>query len=656
MNILVPVQWLKDHVKTTASPEEMQRLLSLSGPSVERIHEEKNDKVMEIEVTTNRMDTASIRGIAREAAVILKQAGKGALLQPIATYQPKTGEVISNPNHFPIHIKNDPKLCSRVTCVVLNVKKKNSPTWMKERLEQVGIRSLNNLIDVTNYVMTELGQPAHAFDADRLGNTMIIREAKKGETLVTLDDKEHTMIGGEIVVDNGKGELTDLIGIMGTANSVVTDDTTRILFFIEHSDPMHIRKASMGHAIRTNAAQLNEKMIDPNLVMEALLRGISLYQEVAEAVVASPILDLYPDPIKPHTIHLPFAKTETYLGLKLPTHQQTQILKDLGCDVAEGKEGLRVTVLTLRPDLEIPVDLVEEIARIYGYHNLPSALMDTPIPTIYPEDTDFALEHRVKQFLANIGWQEVYTYSAVSETLALQSGASLDQHLKLQNPLNDDHVYLRRTLVPSHLEVIQSNTHLKQLSIFELANVYLPKAKDLPEESLRLTLTSTKPMREVKGDVEALFDQLYIPKDSIRFKQDGDTHAEVWVGKTMVGSLIAEPVRKVTIAGFAWKQLLKVAQTHPTYQPISQYSPIIEDMTFTISERVHIGDIVKSMKTLDPLVQSVEVKSVFNQNVSFTVKYHSKTKQVATEDVEPVRGKLKKLVVERYKAVLVGKP
>ena len=654
MNIAVPYLWLCDHLQTSASPEDMQRLLSLSGPSIERIEEKHGDKVFDIEVTTNRMDMASVRGVAREAAIILSHAGKPSTLKPLQQYKPKKREVIADTKKFPITIKNNEKLCSRISCVILNVKIGQSPAWLKTRLEQVGIRSLNNVIDVTNYVMTEIGQPTHAFDADLVGKKLVIRESKKREKLTTLDGKTYKLHGGDIVADNGKGELIDLISIMGTANSVVNNNTQRVLFFIEHADPKRIRKTSMGLAIRTNAAQLNEKMIDPNLVMDALLRGITLFQEVAEAKLESPILDLYPKPIAEQTIVLPLSLVQRYLGIDIPANTQAQILKGLGCKVVSEKTGFTVTIPTFRPDLVIPVDLVEEIARIYGYHNLPSQLMDTQIPTQYPEDTNFTMEYDVKQFLATLGWQEVYSYSAVSKELAEGSGYSAEEHLKLQNPLNDDHVYLRRSLVPSHEEIIENNRNVSPRSIFELANVYIPRKHDLPEESLRLTLTSTLPYRIVKGNVEALLRHVYIPADTVEYKQTSDRHAEIFVKGKHVGTLIVEKNGHV-VAELVWKTLLAMAKPYPYYQSISQFSPIIEDMTFTLPAETQVGKVIETLKTVSLSIAHIEFIEMYKQNATFRITYLDSKKQLTSEDVQPVRKSIINHMRNMFHATVVGK-
>lgn len=659
MNILVPYPWLKEHLQTDVSPEKLQRMLSLSGPSVERINTVDGDPVFDIEVTTNRMDMASIRGIAREAGVILPHGRKKAKLLDVPKYEPKSTEITHKTEDMPIKITNDATLCPRIMGVFMDVKIEKSPAWLKKRLEQAGIRSLNNLIDITNYVMVELGQPLHVFDADRLGKEMIIRESRKGEKLTTLDGKTYTLNGGDIVVDNGRGVLTDLIGIMGTENSVVTEKTKRVFLFCEHADPKHIRKTSMSHGIRTNAAQLNEKMIDPNLVVDAILRAIVLYQTAADAKLTSKILDIYSKPEKERTLRYPLSMTERYLGISIPQETQQDILVRLGCGVMKEKDVLAVRIPTFRPDLEVPVDIVEEIARIYGYHNLPSTLMESAIPVAYPEGTDFSAEDMVKQFLADIGLQEVYTYSAVSEALAKQSGVKPENHLRIQNPLTDEHVYMRTTLIPSLLEVLEWNTQRKTLSVFEIANTYVTKSKALPEETLHLGVAMHLPVRNARGVVEALFSRFYLtptfaPQTSDNVPAYAKQAADISCEGTSVGSF------GITRGGVAYvdivvPKLLSVARKYPEYQPISQYTPIIEHYTFTVPEGKRIGTMRTAMEKSDPRIRSVELLDIFERNFTFSVTYHDKSKQLNTQDVAEVRKHLIRAAKKESGAVLVGK-
>lgn len=658
MNILIPHTWLKEHLKTDATPEEMQRILSLSGPSVERIHTIENEPVFDIEVTTNRMDMASVRGIAREAAVILTHDDKPSTMQTVSSYKPKKGEVVSSSEDLPINITNDTQLCPRIMGVFIDVSIGDSPAWMKKRLEQVGIRSLNNLIDITNYVMIEYGQPMHVFDADRLGDTMIIRESKKGETITTLDGKHHTLLGGDIVVDNGKGTLTDLIGIMGTENSVVAGNTKRVFLFSEHSNPKHIRKTSMSLAIRTNAAQLNEKMLDPNLVEDAFLRAIQLYEECAEGRVSSKILDDYARPVKEKTIEFTFALTKRYLGIELPEKKQLDILTQLGCVVKKKEDTLIVTIPTFRPDLEIPVDLVEEIARIYGYHNLPSVLMDSVIPTNYPEGQDFAMEHMIKQFLADVGLQEVYTYSAVSAQKAEESGKKVQDHLEILNPLTDEHVYMRQSLIPSLIEVLEQNRQRKNLSVFELARTYVPQDKDLPKEEMHVGIVIQDEYRKAKGIFETLLSRLYVSptytqlsnKDIPAFAQDG---VEIHIGKETIG-MLGITKNGATFIDLLLSKLILTAKKYPTYKSISQFTPIIEHITFTLIKGTQIGKVMEIIQKADERITSVEFLDMFKENATFSLTYEDKTKQLSSVDATEIRKALVANVKKESDGVLVG--
>ena len=371
MTIKILDSWLRDYVKTSATAKEIAEKLSLTSVSVERVEEYKEDFIYEIEVTTNRPDLMSVVGIARETATVLNHLGIKAEFIPPKLIR---SEIKGLPSL--LNIKNDPKLVNRICAVVMDVKIKESPTFLKERLETTGIRSLNNLIDVTNYVMRTIGHPTHVLDFDRLNSkTLTIREAARGNRVKTLDDKQHLLFGGEIVAVNDKNEIIDLLGIMGLQNSVVTQDTKRILFFIDNNDRFHIRKASMSLGVRSDAAILNEKGLDPELAYEALLYGIKLYEQIADGKVISEIIDIYPNKIKDTEIEVFENKINSVIGVNIPISKSSQILSDLGFENKIAQDKIKVKIPSFRAnDIKIEEDIIEEIARIYGYHNLPSKL------------------------------------------------------------------------------------------------------------------------------------------------------------------------------------------------------------------------------------------------------------------------------------------
>lgn len=658
MNILIPHTWLKDHLETDADPKTIQKSISLCGPSVERINDVEGESVYDIEVTTNRVDSMSVRGIARETAVILQQFDIPATLKSLAMPQDISirGEELPLPK-----ISNDPKLSKRLTCVVLRgVQRNPTPEWMAKRLLQTEQNVHDAVIDITNYITHDLGHPCHAFDYDKLmqtGGEIIVTEAKPGETFTTLDGTTFETVGGEVVFKNGEGEIIDLPSIKGTANTSIDETTKNVLLLLESIVAEKVRFASMTHAIRTTAAQLMEKNVDPELAGDVLRKGIELYQQLCNATVASPIFDEFPGKNIPSEVVLPLQRINDYLGISIEKKRIVAILNMLGCTASFADETLTVVPPTFRPDITIPADVIEEIARIYGYHNLPSTLMDTPIPTNKPSDVNFVLENRIKHFLATLGWQELYTYSMVSEEIALKSGHSLDGHLALQNPLTDDRVYMRRSLVPSLEEIIDQNKQVEHLSVFEIANVYHPLAHQLPSQELQLTMVSTLGYRDTKGVFEQLLRQFHIENMQIKPQEKNycDAHqcGEIWVDTTVLGHILVLKSGRIAVE-IQMSQLMKVAKAHPTYQSIPKTAEVKEDITLTLPPQTLVGEVITTLADSHELITRVELKDVYNQNYSFAITYWHPEHTLSTLDVEPARKALVDAANTAHGAVLVG--
>ncbi|MBU0978638.1 phenylalanine--tRNA ligase subunit beta [Patescibacteria group bacterium] len=659
MNILIPHNWLLEHLETDASPNDIQRELSLAGPSVERIIEDGDQAIYDIEITTNRVDSMSVRGVAREAAVILNQAGIKAKLKPLSIPNPQETNQLPLPKIF-----NQPELSGRVICVVLShVQRTATPSWMTKRLQQVGMNVHDSTIDITNYVTHELGHPCHAFDYDKLmatGGEIRVEEAKKGETFTTLDGESYATVGGEVVFKNSQGIIIDLPSIKGTQNTSIDDQTQNILLLMESIKADRVRFASMTHTIRTIAAQLMEKNVDPHLAGPVLKRGIQLYQELCLAEVASPIFDEFYQTKPPRPVITPLAIFDKYLGIQLSPTVISTILKDLGCliELDETKTNLVVQPPTFRPDLTIPADIVEEVARIYGYHNLPSRLMPTAIPTIYPSQTNFDWEEKAKTFLSLVGWQEVYTYSLVSQDLAKTDGLTAGRHLKLQNPLTEDRVYLRRNLWPSLMEVLDQNPLETKYAVFELANTYIPQTDDLPKEELILGLASHQTTRQVRGVVEALLDYLFVDKyefipDQKQLVTTIYATARNSQSQYKLGTLAIKSGK--CLVELEWKKILAVANTHPQYQAPSSLPTIIEDLTFVLQPQQAVGPIMQTMQKISPLIINVTFVDQYHQNTTFRLTYHDPQHSLNSNQLKPIRQKLVGKVERAYGARLVGK-
>ncbi|MFZ1721084.1 MAG: phenylalanine--tRNA ligase subunit beta, partial [Microgenomates group bacterium] len=546
------------------------------------------------------------------------------------------------------------------------VERTPTPPWMAERLIQIGQNVHDSVIDITNYITHDLGHPCHAFDYDKimnLGGEIIVKQAVANQPFTTLDGESYNTVGGEIIFTNPQGAIIDLPAIKGTANTSISESTARVLLWIESLDPKLVRTASMTHAIRTVAAQLNEKNVDPHLADSLLESGVHLYATLCNAQVASEVYDDFPGQEIPSVVVVSDKKIQQYLGISLSPKVISEILETLGCKVSSNPETETYTIHppTFRPDLTIPADIIEEIARIYGYHNLPSVLMDTKIPTSYPENTNFTLEHLTKQFLAIVGFQELFTYSLVSEDIAKQSGYDITDHLKLQNPLTEDREYLRLSLIPSLAEVISQNPR-EGLSVFELANTYHPTKNNLPTEELQLTFVSKKSYGEAKGVVEALFDKLFITNWTIK---PTDSHPCLHQSAQIIALQSANKSQAVlgTIgvlkngwfaAELQWKSILLASHTHPRYEPIAKTSPIFEDYTFEIPERTYVGEILKTARSLDPVISQISVLDRYQDTITVRVTYHNPNQPISSEGIEPLRKKLVSEIEKTYNASLKG--
>ncbi len=648
MNIKILDSWLRDYLKTKATPQKIEEVLSETSVSVERLEKYKDDFIYDIEVTTNRPDLMSVTGLAREASTVLNQRGVEARFIPLKL-QAEKGQKADF-----ITIKNDPRLVNRICAVVMDVRIKDSPNFIKERLENSGIRSLNNLIDITNYVMRTLGHPSHIFDYDRLSTKLlIIREAQKGEEIRTLDNKEHMLQGGEIVAVNDKNTIVDLLGIMGLENSVVNGNTKRILFFIDNNEKNHIRKASMSLGIRTEAAVLNEKGLDSELSYEALLYGIKLYKEFAQGTVLSEIIDIYPNKLKEKTVTVSQEKINKIIGVEIPAKKSSEILKGLGFENIVENNILKVNVPSFRSgDIEVGEDIAEEVARIYGYGNIPQLL--PPLPNNFGPKSyinEFYWEKRARKAMKYWGFTECYTYSMVPGDLleGPEEGA-----VEIENPLSEEFVFMRRTLVPSLLKVASENKKRQEIKIFELSKVYLKKENRLPEEKLMLAGIIKKQnasFYEIKGIVEQLIKDFGISDLNFKESERGGLGSSLYIGKEYLGEI---EVLNTDLVDFEidFTIILKYANLKKTYKPISKYPPVVEDISLVAGNEVKTENIINEIKAQSVLVADVYLFDQFENSRSFRITYLNPEKNLSSNEVSSVRKKILTSLREKFKATI----
>jgi len=657
MNIKILDSWLREYLKTSATPKKIAEKLSLTSVSIERIEKFKDDFVYDIEITTNRPELMSVVNLAQEAATVLPQSGIDAKFVKPDIKLP-TVQIKKNPE---LHLTFDEKLVNRICAVIMEVTLKESPDYIKDRLEASGIRSLNNVIDITNYVMREMGHPTHVFDYDRLTNhTLNIREAKKGEKLVTLDGKSYTLSGGDIVADNGKGEIVDLISIMGTANSVVTNNTKRILFFIDNVDPVRLRRTSMEQGIRTEAVILNEKGINPEYALDALARGIELFQTVANGEIISDIIDKYPNKTRETIIELSEEKINKVVGIEIPLQKSITILTSLGFGVKEENKTLIVTVPPRKSgeDMQIPEDLIEEIARVYGYDNIPNSLPTfTSAEHLHLEKNEFYWEDQIKDALKYWGFTEVYTYPMVSEDLRRESP---EIPVEIANPLSEEFVYMRTALVPSLVKVVNDNRDYTVVKIFEIGNTYHRNNSELPNQTLMLAglIKKTAPLeglfKEVKGIIVSLLNDIGI--QDFHFLENQDTGwIDIYMSKTNKHKFIGE-IRIVNDEIVAFELHLENILQHVTlskmYKPVSKYPPIIEDLAIIAPLHVQTGDLMEEIKKQSKLIDEVSLLDKYQDTRTFHIIYQSYEKNLSDREVGEIRDKILKVLKEKYNAKL----
>jgi len=594
MNILIPDSWLREYLQTDAKPKDIQKALSLCGPSVERLHQSGGDYVYDIEVTTNRVDMMSVYGIAREAGAILPHFKHSAkiLSDPFAAKL----SFKTSPSTDNLKVKVDPTLCFRFSAILIkNVKIDKSPEWLIKKLELAGMRGLNNVVDISNLLMHELGQPVHTFDYDKIGkSTMIIRESRVGETLVTLDHQKFALPGRDIVIEDGNGHLMDLCGIMGGLNSAVDEHTKNVLLFVQTYEPTHIRKTSMTLAHRTHAAVLFEKDLPVETVLPTMEKSIQLFKQLTGGQPDSIAIDILNEKSSPKTVAASSDFINSRLGINLKTSEINTILSSLGFTPQ--------VPWWRKNDITIPEDIIEEVARIYGYHNLPSRLMSGPLPTTRTNDAEFHWTSRIKSALAHWGLTETYTYSLTPR----------DTGLKLKNPLSSEWIYLRTSL--SHSQVISENLgRVKELNLFEIANVYLPRKNDLPAEELHLVVSTTNTdYLKLKGIIEALQTEL-----GTGFPFEISTYT------TYISCEIN------------LSKVLPTASGLRKFTPISKFSPIIEDINVTLI--TNYDTLINQIKKISPLIKQIDLIDKYGDKLTLRLTFHSDSKQLSSSDLVSVR-------------------
>ncbi len=630
-----------------------------------------DDVVLDIDnhAITNRSDLFSHRGFAREFVANYLGKWKKGVTMVWEGYVSEKLPKSSSP--APVELKiEDKDACSHYMGVyITGIEVKESPEWMKKRLIACGVNPISNMVDITNYVMLELGMPLHAFDLDQIkGKKWVMRKAKKGEKMVTLDEQQHELNGGEVVLDDGN-ELFDLCGIMGSFLSGIKSNTNQVWLHSPVFNPTLVRQGMRGLGHVSEAAIIYEKGVDPELAGDGLYRAMELILELCpNAKVSSKVMDLRGKPKEQREIKLSLANTNRLIGVDIKPIEIEKILNDLGFEANKSKDGFKVQIPTYRNnDVKMEADLIEEIARIYGFNNIP---YKSPVKAIDPvsPSKDRRFMREVKESLTAQGFDEIYSFAFLGPELLEKCGMEVtDEIVEIENPMSADMSLMRTSLLPRMLDTIASNLRYKtSFKLFEQSNVYYRESETKHLEKPVLIMASVnEDFRILQGAVEALGVQV-LPlrsKDKNPVLHPGRV-GELVVRGQVVGHIyeVHPQIRKnfdikprVTVAEIDLQAIMDMnIDTRRKYQELAKYPSVQLDVSMVIPKRNLARDyFVTIQKTDQKLISGVELIDEYTgdkiaadkRGLTYSITYQAADRTLKDAEVEAVH----KQVLERLK-------
>lgn len=620
--MLAPLSLLKNYVKVTLSEKELAEKLTEAGLGVENVEKKDGETILDLEVTPNRPDWLSAVGVAREIAAI--QGSKVTL--------PKTWEISKPKKTLPLKIKTDFKINPRFTGIIISgVKVGQSPQWIKKILTQVGMRPINSIVDITNFVMYETGNPLHAFDYDKIeGEEMTVDLSREAESFESVDGVKYRLPKGAVVIRD-RGKIIDLCGIKGGKNSGVYENTRNIFIRVPVEVPMLIRKTSTKLGLRSDASSIFEKGVDAGNTVFALRRCVGLILEIAGGVVASEIYDLKEDQFLPWKVKVKTEKIQKHLGFKISDKEIVDILSRLNLSPKIPAGVLETTIPTYRNDLKTQEDIIEEVARLYGYNKIERKLPTGEIPiNKIPYLKDYKFQKKAKEILTACGFSEIKSYSLVSEKDIDKFALSGKDILRVDNPVSREFEYLRPSLKVGLVNGLLENKKIRDdINLFELGKVYQRKEKKAQEEYFLSGICSNLSFVKLKGIIEKLLSEFGIKKDASYFIEILD------------GGLFFE---------INFSEIEENAKIQKIYKPIPKYPPVIEDLSIKVGKEIKTGRIIEIVKNQSPLVAEVTLLDEFEDNRTFHIVYLDKNKNLTREDVGKIREKIIKVLETKFKA------
>jgi phenylalanyl-tRNA synthetase beta chain len=665
----ISLNWLTDYVDVAMPADELGELFTRIGLNCEGIEESDNDIVFDLEVTSNRPDWLGHLGVARELATALGTEFR----KPRIPELPTGGDA----NELTSVTVEDPELCPRYTArVIRNVKVGPSPSWLVEYLETVGLRSVNNVVDVTNFVLLEYSQPLHSFDYDKLAdNRIVVRRAKDGETMVSIDKTTCRLDESMLVIADSEKPVA-IAGVMGGLDTEVGQNTTNILLESARFDPLTTRHTSRKLGILSESNYRFERGVDPVAVDEASLRACQLILDVAGGELAKGVVDVWAQPYEAPIVTLRTDRCDRLLGIVTPPELQLEILDGLGLAPELLDERITCRIPPHRADLRREADLIEEIARLVGYDEIPVG--GTVTHHVVPEGRDHRLRRRVGEVMQAAGYDEALTLSFVHDQGAKLFG--YEDVVRVDPGVRRTHNALRPTLACNLLRACKVNQDASatEVDLWEMAAVFPPGKDDtLTDEHWELAMVSHGDIRDLRGAAEALVNEL-APQAMLAV-------APGWVEGLAEGAAAAltlddQPLgavgrispdvqsyygleKPVAIGWVKLEVLSGAAELKRAYEPIAKYPPVQRDLSLVVDESLTWSELAEALERVDqPLREALEYVTTYRgkplekgkKSVTITLTYRSPDGTLRSEDVDEQVEQIIAAAKERFSAELRG--
>ena len=632
-----------------------------------------DDTIVEFEITNNRPDCYSIIGLARESAAAFGMEMKHH--EPVV-HGSDAGSIF---DHLDVEVPAE-NLCNRYSSrMVANVKIGPSPKWLRQRLRANGVRPINNIVDITNYVMLEYGQPMHAFDYRYVGSgKIVVREAVEGETLTTLDGNVRNLKPGMLVIAD-ENKPIGLAGIMGGENSEILDDTTTVVFESANFNGTSIRQTALALGMRTESSGKFEKNLDPMMTVPAVQRACELVELLQCGDVLDGIIDIINYVPESKTLPLEVDKINRLLGTQISKEEMVKYLNLLEIEV----DGDTIKVPSFRPDLNLMADVAEEVGRSLGYNEIPTTAFKTSTQGGY---SDYMIaENKAGQLCRSLGYSEIITYSFVSpaifDQIRIPADSTLRNTLKIQNPLGEDTSIMRTIALPSMLDILSRNFayHNKAVKLYELAKIYLPtEGQILPEEPKMLVLGTYgagETFFTLKGELEAILKGLRMPKASYTAVSDNPSYhpgrcAKVTVNGVELGYM--GQVHPLVTANYGidadvycveidFTKLFTLRLPDPTYVPLPKYQASSRDLSFVCDEAVTVAQAEEVITAAaGKLLRGVKLFDIYRgtgvpegkKSMAFSLELRADDRTLTDADTEGVTTKVLAALKEKLDAVL----